>query len=89
MLQEARKPSLSRQCFRTSWGRRNRDRIVTPSLGSAGVMLIAWKTDLFELEADEMVPTHYQLHSWIVLRDSRGGSLVSFKIVEKKNFGWN
>lgn len=53
MFQETKKPTNSTQCFRSFRGGRNRDRIQSPSLGAAGGMLIAWKSDLFKLEVVE------------------------------------
>lgn len=56
MLQETKKPWISRQCFRSFCEGRNKDWIYTPSFGSAGGMLIEWKTDLLKLDAVEYRP---------------------------------
>lgn len=53
MIQETKKFSVHKQCFRTFWGGRNKDWIHIPSQGSAGGVLIAWRTYLFELTAVE------------------------------------
>lgn len=51
MLLETKKSSISNSSFRTFWGGRNEEWIYSSSNGSAGGMLIGWKTELFKLEA--------------------------------------
>lgn len=48
MMQETKKQSINKKCLQTLWGVRGGDWVFTPD-GSAGGMLIAWKSNLYEL----------------------------------------
>lgn len=83
--------TISTQCFRSFRGGRNRDWIQSLSLGAAGGMLIAWKSDLFKLEVVDTDPTLFWLKYWILLRVFRVGFRAYMalpQIVVRRLFRW-
>lgn len=51
MTQEIKKPSIDKQCFLSFWGGRKKEWAFTPAEGTAEWILVAWTTDLFDINA--------------------------------------
>lgn len=85
MIQETKKPFFSKHCFNKVWGGRNKDWISSPSLGSVGRMMIAWKFDLFKLEAVE----HGSYSMWSKFSDNNLGFSwwISYIYDHASNYG--
>lgn len=53
MLQEAKKQPINKTCSSSLWKGKNKDWVFSPTDATARGMLIAWRTDTFEVKAVE------------------------------------
>lgn len=53
MLQETKKSTITKSCFKSFWGRSNKEWIYSPSKRSVGLHAYSLESELFKLEAVE------------------------------------